>query len=271
MSHPPTYFEAQSLARCGAHALNNLLGARAFEPGELDALAVEAAAFASGAGAGLPFALSMRTPVLGNYDVSVLELALSRQHAGRCADRFETARYHPTVLQRLPEDAAAYPGCAGACGGCGGGGGDNDAIGGSCIGSGDSAPGSGGGASSARSAAASSSGASAGGGAAASNASCGAVAGSPAPGVLLGFLVNRASASLFGLASSLLGARHWVCVRPGAGDAGLAEWWLLDSASGGPELKGGLADAEKFLGEERKAGASVIEVWRGARRPYVEG
>ena len=156
----PAYFETQSLLRCGAHALNNLLGARAFEPGELDALAVEAAAFASGAGAGLPFALSMRTPVLGNYDVSVLEIALSRQHAGRCADRYETARFHPTGAQHLPADAA-YPGGGAACRGCGG------STGGGAEASGSAA---------------------AGGGAAASGSA--ASVGGPAPGVLLGFLIR---------------------------------------------------------------------------------
>ena len=63
----PTYFETQRLMRCGAHAMNNLLGRPAFSTETLDELAKTI---------GGTLSLQHRWPVLGNYDANVVQMAL---------------------------------------------------------------------------------------------------------------------------------------------------------------------------------------------------
>ena len=64
------YFERQVLMRCGRHALNNMLGRAAFSSAELDEIAVSLAG---------NLTLVHRWPVLGNYDINVILLALQKR------------------------------------------------------------------------------------------------------------------------------------------------------------------------------------------------
>jgi hypothetical protein len=68
---PPVYFERQSRQLCLRHTLNNLLQQRAFTTAKLDALAAELPG-------GDRWFGPHRTIWLGNYGVSVVEVALAR-------------------------------------------------------------------------------------------------------------------------------------------------------------------------------------------------
>ena len=103
------YFERQSLMRCGAHALNNLLGGPRFSPAFLDGLALRAAAERPELSPA-PFALSLRWPVVGNYDASVLTIALTAGGDVGCESLNVDRRYclpGEGATERLPADAAA--------------------------------------------------------------------------------------------------------------------------------------------------------------------
>jgi len=63
------YFERQWLMRCGAHALNNVLGRPAFTSADLDAIAISL---------GGTFSLQHRWPLLGNHDANVVLCALDQ-------------------------------------------------------------------------------------------------------------------------------------------------------------------------------------------------
>lgn len=65
------YHERQRLMRCGQHAINNLLGMASVTSSELDAIAREL----SEGGLGL----AHRWPILGNYDINVILIALQRR------------------------------------------------------------------------------------------------------------------------------------------------------------------------------------------------
>ena len=73
----PTYFERQSRQLCLLHTLNNLLQRRAFSHAELDAVAAQLP------GGSCWFGNMHRTLWLGNYGVSVVELALAH-HGKAC-------------------------------------------------------------------------------------------------------------------------------------------------------------------------------------------
>ena len=62
------YFETQRLMRCACHALNNLVGRAAFTPADLDGIATSLG--------GSAYSLEHRWPLVGNYDVSVVLMAL---------------------------------------------------------------------------------------------------------------------------------------------------------------------------------------------------
>ena len=68
----PVYFERQLLLRCGVHALNNLLGKAAFTADALDEIANTIA--------GTPYTLLHRWPLVGNWDVNVILMALQAEH-----------------------------------------------------------------------------------------------------------------------------------------------------------------------------------------------
>jgi josephin len=68
---PAPYHERQRLMRCGQHAINNLLGVASVTSSELDAIARELDEGGLG--------LAHRWPLLGNYDVNVILVALQRR------------------------------------------------------------------------------------------------------------------------------------------------------------------------------------------------
>lgn len=86
------YHERQTLFQCGRHALNNLLGERAFTTEELDSIAVSVAEIE---GAPIPWlSLAHRWPILGNHDANVICMALQRKNL---AARFWDARDHKSL------------------------------------------------------------------------------------------------------------------------------------------------------------------------------
>lgn len=101
---PAPYHERQSLMRCGQHAINNLLGTASVTTTELDAIAREL----SEGGLGL----AHRWPVLGNYDINVILIALQRRgYEAEWWDRRKREEELRAVL-RTPasEDPAAVVG-----------------------------------------------------------------------------------------------------------------------------------------------------------------
>ena len=74
----PAYFERQSRQLCLQHTINNLFQRRAVSAAELDALA-------SGLPGGSRWWGPHRTLWLGNYGVSVLELAFAKLGKVRCS------------------------------------------------------------------------------------------------------------------------------------------------------------------------------------------
>jgi len=75
------YHERQRLRRCGLHAVNNLLQRRAYTAADFDRLASEIPRGVGDSGLLSAWVPQYRSalPGIGNYDASVLLVALARQ------------------------------------------------------------------------------------------------------------------------------------------------------------------------------------------------
>ena len=90
------YHERQALMRCGRHALNNLLGGPSFATTDLDYIASSISAGA--------LDLSHRWPILGNYDVNCIIIAL--QQRGLEAEWWDRRKSDDELRVALVRDGA---------------------------------------------------------------------------------------------------------------------------------------------------------------------